>query len=215
MKIAVHTASLGNFDTLTNGFNQNIPVEYFAFTDLNFPPITGLTPRFQYRIPKLFSWDMKPGYDVYIWMDGAMIMLREDTTQWLLEQLGDADIAFFKHPWRDTIREEVEHIEDKLQQGNRYIVSRYKNGLHREMLNLVQADKSYKDNWLFASTVFIYRNNERVQDMMASWWFYQSRYYTCDQVCLPYVLRRSEVNVNVIDEDIFKNEYIAVGSKHH
>ena len=68
MKVAILTANLGNFDTQVDPVTQDLPngVEKIAFhryTDNNFPPITGLTPRLQYRIPKLFGWQMFPGYN--------------------------------------------------------------------------------------------------------------------------------------------------------
>ena len=218
MRIAILTAVLGNFDTLVDPVKQDLPegvtVDFHRFTDVDFPPITGLTPRLQYRIPKLFGWQMFPDYDIYIWLDGSMGLQHKDSLKWMVEQLGDAEIAFFKHPWRNSIQEEVDHIEEKLQEGNKYIVSRYNNGLHKEQLEEIRRDKEYVDDHLFASTAFIYRNTPQVQDMLKTWWFYQSRYYTCDQVCLPWVLDTSGVVVNTINEDIFNCPFISLVSKH-
>lgn len=214
MKIAVLTANLGSFDNLIGMMNQNIDADYHVFTDTNFPPITGLTPRLQYRIPKLFGWEMVPDYDIYIWLDGSMSLQYKDSVQWLLEQLGDADMAVFAHPWRWTIEEEVNHIEEKLKEGNKYITSRYQNGLHKEMFEIIKEDKSYLDNMLFASNVFVYRNNEKVQEMMKSWWYYQSRYFTCDQVAMPYVIDKSELDINIIADNVFKTPYVSLVSKH-
>jgi hypothetical protein len=218
MKIAVLTANLGGFDNVIQSVAQTLPIGIeataFQFNDANFPPITGLTNRLQYRIPKLFGWEMFPGYDIYIWLDGSMSLQHPESVMWFLQQLGDSDMAFFKHPWRKTIRDEVDHIEEKLQQGNTYITSRYKNGLHKEQLALILDDTKYKDDHLFASTAFIYRNTERVKETLQVWWFYQSRYFTCDQVVLPYVLHNSKLKINTINQNIFKSEYITLASKH-
>lgn len=224
MKVLILTANLGDFDKSIVPVKQNRSAEidfidFFEFNFGNFPPITGLTPRLQYRIPKMFGWQMEKAIlirpDVVIWHDSSMSLQHPDSTKWLVEQLGDADIAVFKHPWRSSIREEVDHIDKKLIEGNKYITSRYKNGLHKEMLKeIYEEDKNYRDDWLFASNVFIYKNNPMVIKMMIEWWFYQSRYFTCDQVHLPYVLNKSGLDVNVINENVFKSEYITLTSKH-
>lgn len=225
MNIAILTANLGGFDKTVPSVAQNPQRDIgdlfqYEFNDENFKPIEGLTPRLQYRIPKMFGYEMLPPEtdlekaDIFIWLDASMSLQRTDSVSWLLEQLGDADIAFFEHPWRTSIAEEVDHIEQKLQEGNKYITSRYANGLHKEMHEVVKKDRSYRDNWLFASTAFIYRNTPNVKRMMKEWWFYQSRYYTCDQVSLPYAIYKTSLDINVINENIFKNDYISLVSKH-
>ncbi len=219
MKIAILTANLGKFDTNTDPVKQDLPegideIVFHRFTDDNFPPITGLTPRFQYRIPKMFGWEMFPGYDYYIWLDGSMSLQRKDSVKWFVEQMGDKDMAFFKHPWRNTVKEEVDHIEEYLKKGNKYITSRYKNGLHKEFYKSFIKKNTYIDTDLYASTSFIYRNNSRSVSMLALWWHYQARYYTCDQVQLPFALILTRTSVNKIDEDIFKCPFISLTSKH-
>jgi len=217
MKLAILTANLGNFDTPVDPVSQyleGVDSAFHRFTDENFPPITGLTPRLQYRIPKLFGWQMESGYDVYIWLDGSVSLVHPEAIKWLLDQMRDADCAFFKHPNRNTVKEEVEHVEAYLQKGNEYIVSRYKNGLHKEMYKEILNDSNYTDNVLYASTAFIYRNNERVHDLMDTWWYYQSRYFTVDQIALPYAMYAAKVKVKKIDANVFNNQYIKLVSKH-
>lgn len=214
MKIAILQANLGNFDTPVDPVEQNIPVTFHRWTDENFPPITGLTPRLQYRIPKMFGWQMLPDYDYYIWLDGGVTFLRSDCAQWYIEQLGDNDMAFFHHPQRHSIKAEVDHIEEHLKLGKSYITARYKNGLHKEQYGVIRTDKQYKDDKLWASTTFIYRNNSKVQSMMWDWWFYQSRYFTVDQIVLPWLLHLWRLKVKDFDEPIFKTGYMSLVSHH-
>jgi len=220
MKIAILSANLGNFDqTAKDPVKQDYPtgvekIKFHRLTDNDFPPITGLTPRLQYRIPKLFGWQMFPGYDVYIWFDSSCSLQRSDCVQWYLQRLGNADMAFFRHPWRSTMKEEVEHIEKKLSEGNEYIVSRYQNGLHRDMLNEALANEGFRDEHLYASTAFVYRNTYRSREALKQWWFYQSRYFTCDQVALPYALYLSGAMVEKIPENLFKIGYLSLVSHH-
>lgn len=219
MKVAVLTAILGGqFDEPVDPVFQNVPedieVVFHRFTDENFPPITGLTPRLQYRIPKLFGWDMFPGHDVYIWLDGAVALLRGDCVKWYVEQLGDNDMVLFRHPWRGNIKDESDHIEKKLQEGNKYLVPRYLNGLHKEQLAEIQKDPEYKDDVLYASTAFVYRDTPKVRAMLKDWWYYQSRYYTCDQLALPYVVKKHDLKIKTIKDSLFKIGYLSLISHH-
>lgn len=221
MKIAILSANLGNFDKPVNDVFQEIDadVTHWRFTDDDFPPIIGLTPRLQYRIPKMFGWQFlnKENFgwhDYILWLDSSMSLQRPDSLMWFLEKCKNYDMALFKHPWRSTITEETNHIEEKLKEGNKYITSRYKNGLHKEQLAECLADSHFEDNALYASTAFIYKNNQKVHDMMWEWWKQQSRYFTVDQISLPYAIFKSGLNVNVIEENIFKNEFITLTSKH-
>lgn len=215
MKVKILTAILGNFDKPFDPVKQETEheVSFYRFTDENFPPITGLTPRLQYRIPKCFGWEMNPGADIYIWLDGSVSFERKDCVDWYLEELGDSDIAFFKHPSRRSVRQEVDHIDEHLRLGKPYITSRYKNGLHREFLDRILSE-GYKDRVLYASTVFIFKNTEKVRAALEDWWQLGSRYFTCDQVQLPFVLWKHELKVKVLSEPIYKSGYISLISRH-
>lgn len=207
--LAILTANLGSFDTIKEPVPQNCEYNYHCFDDSNYPPITGLTPRFQYRIPKIFGWQLFPDYDCYLWLDGAWSFTRPDCAEWFLEQLGDGDMAFFKHPTRKTVREEVAHIEEYLNKGDKYLTPRYKNGLHKEQLENMP---HYFDDRLYASTAFIYKNTREVREAMTQWWLNQSRYFTCDQVSLPYAVR--DLDVRILDAHIYKTPYLTEVSKH-
>jgi len=218
MKVAILSANLGGFDKAVDPVFQDvdddIQVDFHRFTDENFPPITGLTPRFQYRIPKLFGWQMFPRYDIYIWFDASCSLRRSDCVRWYLKQLGDADAAFFKHPWRKTIKAETDFIELKLKENQKYIVPRYKNGLHKEQYREIMKDKKYVDDKLYTSTAFIYKNSAKTQEAMKLWWCHQSRYYTVDQLAQPYAFWKVGAKVNVINENQYKIGYLSLIYRH-
>lgn len=225
MKVAILSANLGSFDEVKEPVEQELPegitqVDYHCFTDKDFPPVAGLSPRFQYRIPKLFGWQMYPGYDFYLWLDGSVSLQRPDSLKYYLDQLGNADIAFFAHPNRSSIKDEVDYIDDYLNRrkgrkaGQDYIISRYGNGFHKEQLADIQLDKDYIDDKLYASTTFIYRDSEEVRDMMRLWWLHQSRYFTCDQIVLPYMLWKHGLVVKTFDQPLYKTGYMSLVSHH-
>lgn len=206
MNIAVLSANLGNFDQPLEHMPQSVEAFYHTFTDEDFPPITGFNGRTQYRIPKTHGWQMVPGYKHYLWLDGSITMQSPDSLKWYLEQLGEADIAFFAHPSRTTIEQEVEHIEAHLAADKPYITSRYKGGLHRQFLDKIQAE-GYPDDSLYASTAFIYHDTEKVRAALADWWYAGTRYLTCDQVQLPYILKLHRLNVVTLPGKVFQSEH--------
>jgi len=219
-KVAILSCVLGGFDTPKDPVEQDIPATFHRWTDENFPLIAGLTPRLQYRIPKYFGWQMLPGYDFYIWLDGGISLLRRDCATWYLSQIDGYDIGFFEHPHRNSIEAEVRHVDDYLhrrvgtKRGQDYIISRYENGLHKEQLRIIQKDKHYSDDKLYATTVFAYRNNPRVQAFMKDWWYYQSRYFTCDQIPLPWLCDNWGLKVKTFDEPLYKTGYMSLVSHH-
>lgn len=214
VKIAILTANLGGFDTPVDPVPQNIDVTFHRFTDEDFPPIADLPPRFQYRIPKMFGWQMFPDYDIYVWLDGSMSLPREDSVQWFIDKLGDNDMVVFKHPWRDTAQQESDHIEEYLAKGNKYITSRYRNGLHKEQLQDMLNTPNYIDDELFASTVFAYRNTRKVHWTLMFWWLQTSRFFTVDQIVMAYALRANELSLTVLEDNLFKMPYLKLVSAH-
>ena len=216
MRIAILQANLGGFDTPQDPVEQDTEHEitFHRWTDENFPPITGLTGRMQYRIPKTHGWEMFPGYDVYMWLDGSVSLKRPDCIEWYLAHLGKNDMALFKHPVRRYVRQEVDHIEEHLNLGKPYITARYKGGLHKEQYEKMLADPTYKDRTLYASTAFMYRNNKRVQRALKDWWYEGTRYFTCDQVVLPYIIHKHKLRVSRIDENQYKIGYLSLVSHH-
>jgi len=212
MKIALLTANLGGFDKTTPHVKQNIEYDFFRFTDENFPPRhCSMTPRLQARIPKMFGWEMKPDYDIYVWLDSSCILALPDSLEWLIKQLGDSDILVFKHPNRNSIQEEADYIQKRLDMKCPYIIPRYENELIEEQLAVIKQDKDYKDENLYASTCVVYKNNEKVQNMMKDWFLHTTRYHSVDQLSFPFVLCQhwaQGLSINVIEESYLKTPYL-------
>ena len=217
MKVAVLTANLGNFDTPVDPVKQeDINYTFHRFTDENFPPITGLTPRMQYRIAKMFGWQMFPGYDYYVWLDGTFTLARPDSLKFFIDKCRSYDMVLFKHPWRNTMKEEVDHIEEHLRDGKDYITSRYKNGLHKEQYAdcMLHQPDGFEDDRLYTSTAFVYEDNNEVREMMKLWWANTTRYFTCDQIALPFCVWNKDLDVNVIKDNQYKFKHLKMVSEH-
>lgn len=68
-QVAVITADLGSLKKPPETANQTVPSDYFHFNDKNYPPrVKAMTPELQTKIVKMFSWQLVPGYDYYLWV---------------------------------------------------------------------------------------------------------------------------------------------------
>jgi len=207
--ITVLTANLGGFDKQIDYVEQTVDYDFFRFTDKNFPPRLGsMTPRLQARIPKMSGWQMKPGYEYYVWVDASCILAKEDSLEWLINKCEDSDFVVFKHPNRNSIKEETDYLKERLEKKCPYITPRYENELIDEQVNIIKADENYIDDHFFASTVMVYKNTEKAHTALFDWWYHTSRYHSIDQLSLPYVLWRSDCDLTVIQESYLKTPYL-------
>ncbi len=198
--IAVVSASLGGFDAQREHAKQSVDCDFYHFTDENFlPRRNSMTPRLQARIPKMTSWQMVPGYNCYLWVDSSCRLADKDSVMWFLEQLGDADIAVFKHPHRNTVQEEADYLKHRLAIKCPYITPRYEN---ERIDEAVGAGDSHDP--LYASTAFIYRDSPKMREALLVWWTLTSLYHSIDQLALPYALKVAGVDVHVIQGNYLK-----------
>jgi hypothetical protein len=209
---AVITANLGGFDPELEWAPQIPPpgwtLERRQFNDANFPPrAKAMTSRLQPGILKMFGWQVLPGFDAYIWVDTSRTVTDPGFCAWMIESLGDADLALFRHPLRKTVAQEARYMLDKMadprRRSSRYLLSRYEGEWIEKQLAAIQADTAYKDEILYASTALIYRPTARVQHAFTEWWHHKTRYLLHDQLALPYVVWKHGCRVNVIEEDIY------------
>lgn len=214
MKLLIYTANLGSFDKTQENEEQILPegidrIDYWRCTDEDFPPrFNAMTPRLQARIVKMFGWQMKPGYDFYLWVDSSCRLPREDSAKWFMEQLGDKDMAVFRHNVRMLVRDEANYLKQRLQDEKAhrklpYVLPRYEN----EDINgqMSQVDPNAR---LYASTAFIYRPSSSIMKMMKEWFYNTSRFHSIDQLSLPHSLAYAKCRFNVIDEDYLRIPYL-------
>lgn len=201
-KILVVSASLGGFDQKRDHEKQSVDCDFYQFTDENFPPRSkAMTPRLQARIPKMTSWQMRPGYDYYLWVDSSCRLASKDSVKWFLDHLGDADIAVFKHPHRNTVQEEADYLKYRLSINCPYITPRYENERIDDQLAAVDPQAQ-----LYASTAFIYKNDTPARDLLTLWWLHTSLYHSIDQLSLPKAIADSGAKVGVIPDNYLKCE---------
>src|SRR5688572_17640899 len=126
-RVCIYTAIYGGYDELKPQPQQSIPCDFVCFTDGSIddpllqwrlvhldPRIveTGF-PRLKAKIPKVLPHTVFQGldqastagntqpYDITIWIDASVRILRPEFAQQMIEGLGDNGIAAIKHPERD------------------------------------------------------------------------------------------------------------------
>jgi hypothetical protein len=210
VKLLIYSANLGNFDKPKDHEEQALPfgitqIDYFRYTDDNFPPrFNSMTPRLQARICKMMTWQMKPGYDYYLWVDASCRLSKEDSADWFMKQLGDADIAVFKHNKRETVQDEASFLKYRLEaekEGSKrpYVLPRYENERIDDQLAVVDPEAE-----LYASTAFIMKNDTPAKDLMTIWALHTFLYHSIDQLSLPHAIKASGVKARVIKQDYLK-----------
>lgn len=209
-KIALISANLGGLDKPPAHVPQSIAYDDFMFTDRNFPPrFNAIVPRLQAKIPKFFGWQMAPGYEYYMWIDGNFSLSSTDSLKYFYDACQGYDIVVLKHPKRPNIRQEARYVRKGLNQkgknpGSKYIIARYENELLKEQMDEIESDKDFKDDMLVIGGAFMYRDTPEIRNMLKEWWYHVSRYIIQDQIAFPYVLKKSGVKIHIL-EDVFSD----------
>ena len=201
---AVISASIGGIDKPIEHVPQSVQADYHLFTEEN----PRLPNRLQAKLPKMFGWQIKPGYDLYLWLDGNIKLNHPDTLKYFTEQIQGHDIVVLRHHRRPNIKQEVRYLRKGLREQSIYLVSRYGNELWKEQFKEIKRDKDFVDDLLVIGGIFMYRNTLEVQKMFKEWWFHVSRYNIQDQISFPYVLKKSGIRVKVLDIDYTQWEMI-------
>lgn len=208
MKILIISANMGSKATNTIA-PQSVPFDFIRLDDSNFPVRqNAMHPRLVGKIPKMMAWDLYPGYDVYLWIDAPFSFKKSNSLQWYLDQLGNKEAAFFAHPNRHTIDQELQFMLELMDKGDGYLLQRYEG---ESMVGQVEGrylnDKNFVDDKLFACTSFIYTKKlveNKEYNVMKEWFFHNCMWSVQDQLSLPYLLHKFNVNYNTINEDVYK-----------
>jgi len=187
--------------------------------DVTFKPIDTSFPtrqkafhnRMTAKIPKILGWELYPDYDVYIWIDSYFSIKKEETLKWYLDELEDKDALFFRHPFRKTVKEEAEYLLKQMKSGNQYIKDRCEGEDIEGQLATYLADPEFIDDTLISAGTFAYTKKlveNKEWNVMKEWYYHVCRWNIRDQVSLPYVLKKFNIDYALSEENILKTKYL-------
>lgn len=144
----------------------------------------------RYKIlPHLFF----PDADISIWHDGNIWPLV--SAERLMEQfLGDADLAVFCHPYRQTVWEEFTTLRKN---EGRFRIPFLQQQLQAQE-DAYRSEGLPVDAPLYECNFLIRRHTDAVNRLMEAWWAQICRWQWRDQVSFPYVLWKHPVDVSAI-----------------
>lgn len=165
MKIALVTANIGNIDGYKQQPVQTVPADHHYFTDQNNPyTFQDCNNRLAGKFFKMCTHKLLPSYDAFIWADANIQIKSSHFVEYLMNALGENDIAISKHPVRKSPKEECEYICSEIDKGNAYLSARYsKRAMRKELEFIGKADSLY---WC---GLFIRRNKPEINELFEKW----------------------------------------------
>lgn len=141
--------------------------------------------------------------DVSIWVDGN-IFLKVPPEQLVKEWLGDADIALFRHPHRESIHWEIKWIEYQFRNSKDSPILRDAIA----QFNHYRSQGFPRKTGVFNCGFMIRRHNERTKAFNEAWWAEITRWSPRDQLSFPVVMRSMDIKINPLTGDIRNHPYL-------
>ena len=175
--------------------------------------INAMHPRLRAKMPKMLQWSDFPGYDYYIWVDSKLRMDNPKAAESLVKACSDKDACFFRHSARNSIRLELEHVIDNLNNGSQYLIDRYAGEDMAGQVSSYLADSNFVDHSLFECGAFVY-SSRVVQNpnlnLFKEWFYHNCIWSVQDQLSLPYLLQKFEVKYGILEGTVYKNNYLNI-----
>ena len=172
--------------------------------------------RMRAKFPKMSSHSIAAtaAFRAYAWIDASVEVHDDGFVPWLLSHLGDADAAFFRHPSRATVQDELDYCIGALEASDhamtatsantqRYVQSRYaREPIRAQMASYARAGFNASAFPLLAAGVFIRRNSPRVNAAFDRWLLETVRWSVQDQLSLGFVLWSSGIRVKLLPREV-------------
>ncbi len=231
LRICVYTTIIGGYDDLKPQPAQTLPCDFICLTDEPLtdnavPPwrvvqldhrIVGTgSDQLKARFAKVQSHlvlqgldqgsapDRQRPYDITIWIDASVSILRPNFVEEMIQCLGDHPIASIKHPDRDCIFDDAEASLDTT-------AHKYEGMLLRDQVEHYRSEGYPAHYGLVANGVLV-RNmrHELVPQIDEAWWAEISGRSTQDQLSLPYVLWKLGARAGALDVNLWRNPLFEV-----
>ncbi len=153
----------------------------------------GIDPRYQGKAAKYQPW-LFTDADVVVWLDGRVQTTKPGFVSWLIDCLGDADMALYRHPTRSSILDEAYGALAEDEQRPAKYTGRDLVGQAKHYLV-----DGYEDVNLWQTTFYVARRNERTIQLGKRWQEEQDRFPDCLLDQIPFAPLVAECGVKVAD----------------
>lgn len=188
IKSSKHKITISNYD------DHNYPSRRLA-----------MHPRLKSKIPKMLEWRYIDA-DWYVWLDDSFSVLSKTLAEDILKVAGKNKLCLFKHPNRNSIKEEYEFMQKKLNKKNLYLFSRYAGEPIQQQVEHYLNDSSFKDHNLFSMGFFAYHKS--MKPLMLEWFLENIAWSVQDQISFPYVLQKHKVKYSLFEGTFLSNPYV-------
>jgi hypothetical protein len=166
-------------------------------------PRHDINERLRSKYFKMSTHWLHPNFAVYIWVDGKFTIDAEELRSWLVEELGSADCAFFKHPRRSSIVQEYKFVVNRSASGDKYMKVRYDNEPMKAQVDAYIAEGfPTEERMLLSGGLFVRRNSPRVNAAFDHWFIENVKWTIQDQLSLPYILWKHNLTYKMINGNV-------------
>ena len=218
-KTVIYTAIYGGYDDLKQPPVQDVPCDYICFTDnkrlkhnsglwrvviAKRPPAH---PRMQAKYFKLMSHLVFPNgkfgfkkYDFTIWIDASIEIKSSAFAREICSYVGTSKWSLLPHPDRDCIYDELD-VSVKM--------PKYDGQPLTEQVAFYKAEGHPSHSGLWACGVIVRSAQlpEKLKALNEAWWEENLHWSYQDQLSLPYLLLKNHIKVDVIQRNLWNNEW--------
>jgi hypothetical protein len=146
--------------------------------------------------------------DWYVWLDSTFKIKDEYFIDRFITMAEDTQLLLYRHPERNSIKEELEIINAMILRGDKYMLKRYSGEPIKEQVEYYLNDSAFVDNKLFAMGFFAYHKS--ISKMLEEWFIHNAIWSIQDQISFPYVLDKFSPSYKIIDDgNIFQNSFVS------
>lgn len=165
------------------------------------------------KLPKMQFYKFVPNvYDYFIWCD-SKFTLEEGWLGYILnliEENGNSEMIVSLHGERNSILEEFNYMKYyMIRYASPGLVSKYDLAKMEKQIQFYLKDKSFTDNKLYELPLIIYSKDILNKKLFLEEWYLHNYFFTIqDQLSLPYVIHRYNINVHGVKQDVFNTPFV-------
>lgn len=204
---AVYTAIFGDYDELIEPHVVDESCDYICFTDsvsINSPnwriincPCWHEDPVRAAKAYKILPHIVLPKHEKSIWIDGNIVPITDLLTQAMDVYLLRHEYAFFSHPERECIYDELQACI-QLSKDDPDLMK-------RQVLSYIKQGFPPHFGLIFGGVIFRNHKSSLMRDVSEAWWEEIVNGSRRDQLCFDFIRWKNSFDIEWIDYKLIKN----------